>query len=97
MIDFEIKNLSRISKERSAEVTTRLKYIIQSIDGDDDKASIRKFIETELVSKDALELRKHIKANIPDVDMSFQFVCSNCDYSGRMDVPLTVQFFWPSS
>lgn len=97
MVDAEVKNLSRVNKERSAEVTTRLKYVIQSVDGDDDKIVIRKFIETELVSKDTLELRKHIKANIPDVDMSFPFICPSCDYSERMDVPMTVQFFWPSA
>jgi hypothetical protein len=97
MVDAEIKNLSRVNKERSTEVTTRLKYIIQSVDGDDDKVDIRKFVETELVSKDALELRKHIKSHVPDMDMSFQFVCSNCDHSERMDVPMTVQFFWPSA
>lgn len=97
MVDAEIKNMSRVNKERSTEVTTRLKYVIQSVDGDDDKVAIRKFIETELVSKDTLELRKHIRANIPDMDMSFQFDCPNCNHSERMDVPMTVQFFWPSS
>lgn len=97
MVDSEIKNFSKVNKERSTEVTTRLKYVIQSVDGDDDKSVIRKFIETELVSKDTLELRKHIRANIPDVDMSFPFSCQNCEYEERMDVPLTVQFFWPSN
>lgn len=97
MVDAEIKNLSRVNKERSSEVTTRLKYVIQSVDGDDEKVTIRKFVETELVSKDTLELRKHIRANIPDMDMSFQFICPSCDHSERMDIPLTVSFFWPSA
>ena len=97
MVDAEVTNMHRVNKERSAEVTTRLKYIITSVNGDDDKVAIRKFIETELVSKDTLALRTHIKENVPDMDMSFQFVCPNCDHSGRLDVPMTVQFFWPSS
>jgi predicted RNA-binding Zn-ribbon protein involved in translation (DUF1610 family) len=97
MVDVEIKNLSRVNKERSSEVTTRLKYVIQSVDGDDDKVAIRKFIETELVSKDALELRKHIRANIPDMDMTFDFICPHCDHSERMEIPMTVSFFWPSA
>jgi hypothetical protein len=97
LVDAEVKNLSRVNKERSTEVTTRLKYVIQSVDGDDEKVAIRKFIETELVSKDTLELRKHIRSNIPDMDMSFQFVCSNCDHSERMEIPMTVSFFWPSA
>jgi hypothetical protein len=96
LVEAETKNLSRVNKERSTEITTRLKYVIQSVDGDDDKNAIRKFIETELVAKDTLELRKHIKANIPSIDMTFQFDCLNCNHSERMDVPMTVQFFWPS-
>lgn len=97
MADAEVKNMSRVNKERSTEVTTRLKYVIQSVNGDDDKVAIRKFIETELVSKDTLELRKQIKANVPDLDMSFEFSCPNCDYSGRQDIPMTIGFFWPQS
>jgi hypothetical protein len=96
MADAEIKNMSRVNKERSTEVTTRLKYVIQSLNGDDDKVAIRKFIETELVSKDTLELRKHIKANVPDLDMSFEFVCPACDFSGRQDIPMTIGFFLAS-
>jgi len=97
LVDAEVKSLSKINKERSSEVTTRLKYVIQSVDGDDDKAAVRKFIETELVSKDTLALRKHIRMNIPDVDMSFQFDCPNCSHSERMEIPMTVSFFWPST
>lgn len=97
MVDVEIKNMSRVNKERSSEVTTRLKYVLTSVDGDDDKVAIRKFIETELVSKDTLALRTHIRSNIPDLDMSFDFACPQCDHSGRQDIPMTIQFFWPSS
>ncbi len=97
MVDAEIKNMSRVNKERSAEVTTRLKYVIQSVDGDDDKSAIRKFIETELVSRDTKEFRKHIKENVPDLDMTFDFLCPNCGYQSRIDIPMTVEFFWPSS
>jgi hypothetical protein len=98
MCDIEIKNMSKLNKERSPEITTRLKYVITSVDGDDDKATIRKFIETELVSRDTLELRRHIKANIPELDMTFDFTCShNCGYEEKQDIPINVQFFWPSS
>lgn len=97
MADAEIKNLSKVNKDRSSEVTTRLKYVIQSVNGDDDKVAIRKFIETELVSRDTLELRKHIRSNIPDMEMSFDFDCPSCEYTGKSDIPMTVQFFWPGS
>jgi hypothetical protein len=97
LVDGEIKSLAKVNKERSSEVTTRLKYIIQAVDGDDEKSVIRKFIETELMSRDALFMRKYIKDNVPDINMSFQFACPNCSNEEKMDIPMTVQFFWPSS
>lgn len=97
MVDAEIKSMSKVNKDRSSEITTRLKYVIQSIDGDEEKSSIRKFIETELVSRDNLALRTDMRKNIPDLDRSFNFVCSSCDYTDKMDMPMTVEFFWPSS
>lgn len=96
-VDSEVKSLNKISKERSTEVTTRLKHLIQSVNGDDDKMAIRKFVENELVSRDTLALRKYVREHVPDVDLAFPFTCSNCGHEERMDVPLTVQFFWPSS
>ena len=34
---------------------------------------------------------------LPSVDATFDYECSSCAHSERMDVPLTVQFFWPQS
>jgi phage FluMu protein Com len=95
-IDLELKALSKISKT-SSEVTTRLKYIITSVDGEKDSAIIRKFVDTELLSKDSVKLRELIRKLSPDVDMSFNFKCENCGHEERMGVPMTVQFFWPES
>lgn len=102
MVDSEIKAMANANKDKSnvvasRDLTTRLRYVIQSVNGDDDKSVIRKFVENELVSKDTLAFRKHVKNNVPDLDMSFYFKCPHCDYDGRMDIPMTVQFFWPSS
>ena len=44
-IDGEINSLKKLSKESSSEITTRLKHIIISINGNDDAIFIRKFIK----------------------------------------------------
>lgn len=95
-IDAELKALSKISKT-SSEVTTRLKYIITSVDGERDNSVIRKFVDTELLSKDSVKLREVIRKLSPDIDMNFNFKCENCGNEERMGVPMTVQFFWPES
>jgi hypothetical protein len=94
-IDIELNNLKKISKEASGEITTRMKYLITSVDGNTDKMMIRKFIDEKLTSKDSLSFRKYIKENNPDVDMTFDFKCLNCDLERRLDMPLGVSFLWP--
>ena len=94
-IDAELTQIKKISKENTAEITTRLKYLISSIDGNPERAGIRRFVEERLSARDSLALRKHIRENNPDVDMSFNFTCSECAFERRLDVPIGASFLWP--
>lgn len=96
-IDRDIKALTKIKKHSSTEVTTRLKKLIVSIDGKPDIAAINKFVDNDLLSKDSMALRSYVKTIAPELDMGFDFVCEHCGEVERMDVPMTVQFFWPES
>lgn len=92
----ELRGLAKIGKS-SSEVTTRLKHIIVSVDGNNDKAYIRQFVDNELLSRDSIELRKFIRSMSPDIDLNFNFTCEHCQAEERVGVPMTVQFFWPES
>jgi phage FluMu protein Com len=95
-IENELKANNKILKGSSSnEVTARLRCMIISVDGEDDRNYIKKYVETEMVSRDALALRQYIKKNTPDVDLNFNFTCSSCSHEERLGVPLTVTFFWP--
>lgn len=97
-IENELKSISKLNKNgQGAEITTRLKHVIISVDGNTDKTFIRKFVDTQLLSRDSIELRKFIRQNSPDIDMTFDFTCSHCNSEDRSEVPMTVQFFWPNS
>lgn len=93
-IDKELEGLKKISKENVSEVTTRLKHIITSVNGSEDKETIRKFVDEELLAVDARALREAIKENTPEIDMTFDFKCSNCDCERRMGIPLGASFLW---
>ena len=96
-IDQEIKLLSKmVTGSTPPEVTTRLKYTIQSVDGDADRAKINKFVDEELTAKESLALRTFVREKTPDVDMTFDFVCPECGHQARMSIPLGTTFFWPS-
>ena len=97
-VDNEVKSTAKFSKSGiGTDLTTRLKKIITSIDGKSDLESIRQFVERDLLSKDNIEFRKHMREMLPDVDMTFNFNCQVCNYEERMSVPIAAQFFWPDS
>lgn len=93
-IDIELAQIKKFSKENTGELTTRMKYLITSIDGSPDKPAIRKFIEEKLSARDSLALRKHMKEHNPDVDMTFDFKCTECDLERRLDMPIGASFLW---
>jgi transcription elongation factor Elf1 len=95
-IDAELKGLAKVSKGTSPEMTTRLKYMIVSVNGDEDRGVIKKFVDN-LPARDSIVLRKYIRENTPELDMNFSFKCSECGHEERMAMPLGVDFFWPSS
>lgn len=97
LIDAELKGLTKINKNISNEVTVRLRAMILSVDGNEDRNFIKKFVENELPSKDSLAFRKHVREHTPDLDMNFEFVCDECSTEERISVPLTAQFFWPEA
>ena len=95
-IALEIAARRKISKEQSFELTTRLKKMIISVDGNSTKAYINNFVDNEFLSRDSFAFRQHLEDVTPDVDMSATVV----DSAGKemvVSVPVTVRFFWPSA
>ena len=98
-IDAELKGMKKFTKNKNetSEVTTRLKYVIKALDGDEDRARIKSFVDKELLARDSLAFREHIKENTPDLDMTFNFESEDTGYEERMTIPLGVDFFYPST
>lgn len=96
-IEAELKGLEKVSKEIRREITTRLAHIIIAVDGNAEKAVIRRFVNEELMSKDSLAFRTHLREFMPDIDTTFDFVCSNCQLERKEETPMGVSFFWPNT
>lgn len=98
-IDQELKAMKKFSRDKnqSSEVTTRLKYVIKALDGNEDKAAIKKFVDQELLARDSLSFRNYVKENTPDIDLTFNFESEDTGYTERMNLPLGVDFFYPSA
>jgi hypothetical protein len=95
-IDAEIKGLQKVNPNSSTDLTTRMKYIITSVNGDRDQKTIRDFIDTALLAPDARALRQYYNQISPDIDM--KYIPSNEDYVGEgVELPISFNFFWPDA
>lgn len=94
-IDKDIAALQKISKEGSFEITTRLRYMILSVDGNSDVAAITKYVNS-MLARDSRAFRAHVKSISPDIDMKFTYTHEDGEVE---EAPITmgVNFFWPSN
>jgi len=77
-------------------VTTALQYAIVAVDGVTDRAKISNFIKS-MPARDSRALRTYIKDNEPGIVMRQDVACDKCGHSEEVDMPLGVNFFWPST
>ena len=95
-IENEIKGLKRINKNGSFELSTRLKYLITSVNGDYEKSTIREFIDNQLLAIDARALRNYVGEVQPDVNLNFEYEDKNGDFI-EIPIPINLNFFWPDA
>jgi hypothetical protein len=91
----ELEGLKKISKEANPEISTRLKYIITSVNGDREQSVIRSFVDNYLLAKDSRALREYIKKVQPDIDLTVSLEIGGAEED--ITLPITVNFFWPES
>ena len=91
-IEAEIKASQKFGK--SSEVTSRLRYSITEVDGSSDKSVINTFVEN-MLSRDSLHLRHKIQEISPDIELKQTVEIGGEEVT--VDIPLTVDFFWPKT
>jgi hypothetical protein len=81
----------------SFDVTTRLKYMILSVDGNSDRGFINKFVMNEFLAKDTKSFRTYVKEISPDLDMKFTFTSNITGETEALDIPFGIGFFYPTT
>lgn len=89
-IEKELEGLKKINKNNSPELSTRLKYIITSINGDRELKSIYEFVDNYLLAFDSRALREHIRNTQPDINL-----VHITDSGEEVTIPVGINFFWP--
>lgn len=98
-INAEIQALNRLVKgdtNASQEVSTRLRYMIQEIDGNTDRVFINNFVKNNLLARDSKSLREYVKTISPDMNFKYQFTSDITGETEALDIPFGVGFFYPS-
>ena len=96
-IDAELRGYKKLGGDVDASVSTRLKYIITAVNGEDDKQQIREFVDNEFLTRDARAFRENYNRVNPDVDITFTFECKDCGEERSATMPIGIEFFWPDS
>ena len=95
-IEAEIKGLQKINPNSSSDITTRMKYMITSINGDREAKAVRDFVDNYLLAPDARALREYYSKVQPDINL--KFMPDDENYTGEgIAIPISLNFFWPDS
>jgi hypothetical protein len=90
-IDQELKGIKKLFPNGTTpEITTRLKYMITSVNGDRERKNIREFVDNEILARDSRALRQEIKRISPDIDLTIKG-----DDGEDIAIPISLNFFWP--
>ena len=90
----ELEGLKKLDKLNSRALSTRMKHMVLSVDGNYEKKVIREFIDTRMLARDSRALRNHIKKIQPDVDLSYKFT-DGAGNQKTFEIPIGINFFWP--
>ena len=91
-----MQRLSGKSEAPSQDVSTRLRYMIQDVDGNTDRGFINNFVKNNLLARDSRALRNYVRTISPDLDLSFDFTSDITGETEALDIPFGAGFFYPS-
>jgi hypothetical protein len=93
LIDKDLKASKKLNSV-SPELTTRLRYVIKEVDGDSSQSVINN-IAINMLARDSMFLREEMKKVAPDIELEQEIDIEG--ESVKVDIPMTVGFFWPDS
>jgi hypothetical protein len=89
----EVQSMKKVTNMES-DTTTRLKYIITSVNGNRDRKIVREFVDAMII-RDVRALREEIRKVSPDVDFNLTIGCTTCENDIKVRMPVGANFFWP--
>ena len=91
------KSVAGTDKSIDKTLSTRLKNMIVSIDGEEDRNKISGFVSNEFLAQDSRAFRKHVEDIMPGVKLEFLFVSETTEMEQVIPIPINLNFFWPGA
>lgn len=82
-------------KGTNKELTTKLKHMIVSVDGNHEKSFIHNFVDNEFFAIDSKAFREHVKLISPSISFDYMYSCPECLAESNIKMPINLEFFWP--
>ena len=98
-INADIQAMNRLSKGNdsvSQDVSTRLRYMIQEVDGNTERGFINKWVQNNLLARDSRAIRNFVKEISPDLDLKYEFTSDITGETEALDIPFGIGFFYPA-
>jgi hypothetical protein len=92
----EINGLKKLYPNDSFDLTTRLKYMITSVEGSRETKDIREFVDNYLTAQDSRAFREYYAKSMPDINLDITVEKDGYTQEG-VTVPIGINFFWPDS
>lgn len=91
----DIKGIKKLGSSRySTNLTSRLKAMLVSVNGDADKGKINKFVDTMLAT-DSRALREYMTKIQPDIDLSLEMEDPETGDPFLGNIQIGINFFYP--
>lgn len=98
-INADIQAMNRLSKGKdvvSQDVSTRLRYMIQEVDGNSERGFINKWVQNNLLARDSRAIRNFVKEISPDLNLKYEFTSEITGEKEALDIPFGIGFFYPA-
>lgn len=81
-------------KQDAALITDQLKTLIVRVNEHVERASLDQFVDRcpSIITR---KVRKTYESLSPDIDLSYDYQCTECGFEQKASLPLTAEFFWP--
>ena len=81
-------------KQDTGNVTEILRSVLVSVNGISDRSAL-----AQIADQMPVVLSRRVRAvydeTMPNVELYGDFTCDSCDHTERLEVPITLGFFWP--